>query len=80
MVGCGQFVCDGIFSHKSFKNFIAEMSTIITDYGSRGSKPRKKIFSFKNLTTTSLSFILQGMASSQTHSPQSPMYIDVQMN
>ena len=29
---------DGIFSHKSFKNSVAEMRPIITNYRSRGAK------------------------------------------
>ena len=34
-------MCDGIFSHKSFKSSIVEMSVIIADNGSRGSEARK---------------------------------------
>ena len=62
MVGCEQFVCDGIFSHKSVKSSIVEMSDIIADFGSRGSEA-KKMFSFKNFMTTLLSLVLLGMAS-----------------
>ena len=55
-------MCDGIFLHKSFESSIAEMNTIITNYGSKGSEAGD-MFSFKNLTITLLSFDLQGMAS-----------------
>jgi len=54
--------CDGIFSHKSFKRSVAEMSATITDYSTRDSEVQK-MFSFKNLTTTLLSFVLLGIAS-----------------
>ena len=35
---------DGIFSQKSFKSSITEMSIIIADYSSRGSEARENIF------------------------------------
>jgi len=35
-------ICD-IFPHKSFKNFIAEISVVITDYCPRGSEARENI-------------------------------------
>jgi len=35
---------DGIFSHQSFKNSIAEMRSIITNYRSRGAKSGEDVF------------------------------------
>jgi len=36
-------MCYDVFSHKSFKIFIAEMSAIVANNGSRGSKARENV-------------------------------------
>jgi len=54
-------MCDGIFSHKSFKSSIIEMSAIIIDYGSRGSEARKNVL-FQELDNNFIVIYLSRMA------------------
>ena len=53
---------DGIFSHQSFKNSVAEMRSIITNYRSRGAKSGEDVL-FEKFDNHFVSFILVGTAS-----------------
>ena len=50
-------MCDGIFSYKSFKRSIAEISVIIIDDSTRGSKAQENVL-FQELDNNSVVFCL----------------------
>ena len=53
---------DGIFLHQSFKNSIAEMRSIITNYRSGGAKSGEDVV-FEKFDNHFLSLVLVGTAS-----------------